>query len=91
MEDPPLTGQSLERVGMIIVTAVDEDDGFEVYAFHCANEMIANFLEGKLIVCGLNVTVQRPFVRMVGSEDEIDQAVDLMIATARPWTRLEER
>jgi len=76
---------------MIIVTAVDEDDESEVYAFHCGSEMIANLLEAKLIVCGLKVTVQRPFVRSIGSEDEVDQAVDHMVATARRMTGLGER
>ena len=68
---------------MIIVTAVDEDDGNEVYAFNCATHMIANLLEAALIVCGLNVTVQRPFVRAVASDDEIDEVVAHMVATAR--------
>ena len=37
---------------MIIVTAVDEDDESEVYAFDCASKSIADMLEGSLIVCG---------------------------------------
>jgi hypothetical protein len=75
---------------MIIVTAIDEENGHEVYAFHCESDLIATYLEGALLACGLNVTVQAHSVRTIGSEDEIDQAVDDMVAAARGMTKREE-
>ena len=75
---------------MIIVTAIDEDYGHEVYAFHCESELIALLLEGRLLGCGLNVTVQGHVVGTISSEDEIDQAVDNMVVAARGMTRREE-